>query len=291
MSKFSGKTDVFDLLMSMHYRCKNGSDKKEDLEKANALYNDEYECFLEFKEKTNGILYQKKKIKVTKDNVRLVAQKSNGHLEIVELPLQDKQRKHRYIYRHNGIDYPNLKELNKVDIYITLEIHFDTLLDLIPYYPYLTTAIYSDNKSMMVIISDKPYPLELRDAMLNSGINRTSMYEAYTKELQDHYKFVVQNWYTPKLENHIFEKIKFRKDNRLGVTMLKIDERFDVKWFFRDGDEKHSVWSQPKVIDYDKGIIEISEIDYNNITEKNNDDYGEAYVTYYSYKKPTLYLK
>ena len=287
MSKFSGKFDVYDLLMSMHRRCKNGSDAKEDLEKASALYSDEYECFNEFKKATNGTLYQHKKIKVTKNNQDMVAKMCKA-FEIIELPLESNQRKPRYIYKYYGNEYKNLKELNKKGVYITLEIHFDSMLDLIPYYPYIIKVECNDENGKVVYLSNKPYTLDIRDEMLERGIDRTLMYESYTKELQDHYKFVVNTWYTPKPENHIFEKIKFNKDNRRGVIMFKIDDRFDVKWFFRDGNDKHIVWSQPKVIDYEKGILEISEIDAKAFDT--GECFVDMYVTYYSYRKPTLYL-
>lgn len=287
MSLFSGKCDLYDLVISMHHRCKNGSDKKEDLENANVLYSDEYECFLEFKKKTNGTIYQHKRVEVTEQNQKLVAEKCNGDLEIIELPLEGKQRKHRYIYRYKGYDqgyeYKSLKELNKVGVYITLEIHFDTILDLIPYYPYLTGLVFSDSEKMTVYISNQPYTIKVRDGLLNSGYDGQKSYEYYTKRLQAHYGTVVQLYYTPKPENHIIETVVF-DDTRQARTAFPIDGRFVVKWFFVDGDHNHNKWCQPKVIDYEKGLIEISEPDYNNFIGK------ECYVNYYKYEKPKLFL-
>lgn len=287
MSRFSGKCDLYDLLMSMHRRCKNGSDKKEDLENASVLYSDEYECFLEFKEKTKGTIYQHKRVEVNEQNQKLIAEKCNGDLEIIELPLEGKQRKHKYVYRYKdydqGYEYKSLKELNKVGVYITLEIHFDTILDLIPYYPYTTGLIFSDNEKMTVYISNQPYTVEERDSLLNNGYDGQESYEYYIKKLQAHYGTIVKLYYNSKPENHRIERVLF-DDTRQARTIFPIDDRFVVKWFFVDGDHNHDKWCQPKVIDYEKGLIEISELDYNNFIGK------ECYVNYYKYEKPKLYL-
>ena len=56
MSRFSGKCDLFDHMCMEKHRTKDGSDKKEDLEKASVLYSDPVECFEIFKKKTGGVL-------------------------------------------------------------------------------------------------------------------------------------------------------------------------------------------------------------------------------------------
>ena len=101
------------------------------------------------------------------------------------------------------------------------------------------------------------------------------------KELQKHYIDVVQRYYNPKQENIIFELVKFN-DDRIGKTQYPIDDRFEVKWFFKDKTISH--WDDPKVIDYKEGLIEISYQDYTDFIGT------ECYVKYCKYEKPRLYL-
>lgn len=279
MSRFSGKCDLYDTIMMQHFRCKNGSDKKEDLDKTNCYYSDELECFNNFKKKTGGVIYQHQEIKVTDQNQDLVA-KLNNSFEVIELPLKENQKKHRYIYTYFGKEYKSLKEVNKKGIFITKEIHFDTIVDLIPYYPYIVTMSSSSNGKMTVYVSQESFIDSEERKMLNAGYEST-MYEYYKKELQKHYIKIVQRYYIPKQENIVFELVKF-DENRVGKTQYSIDDRFEVKWFFKDKSIPH--WSSPEVVDYEKGLIEISKQDYNDFIGH------ECYVKYCKYEKPRLYL-
>lgn len=278
--RFSGKADLYDTIMMQHPRCKNGSDKKEDLDKSRGYYSDELECFNEFKEKTGGVIYQHQEIKVTEQNQDLVA-KLNNSFEVIELPLEENQRKHRYIYKYFGKEYKSLKELNKKGIFITKEIHFNTILDLIPYYPYIVTMSNSLNEKMTVFISQESFVDSEERKMLNVGYEST-MPSYYRKQLQKHYIDIVQRYYTPKQENIMFELIKF-DEKRVGKTQYPIDDRFEVKWCVKD--KSIPYWTDPKVIDYKEGLIEISEQDYSGSIGK------ECYVKYCKYEKPRLYLE
>lgn len=277
--RFSGKADLYDTIMMQHPRCKNGSDKKEDLDKANGYYSDELECFNEFKNKTGGVIYQHQEVKVNEQNQELIA-KLNKYFKIIELPLEENQRKHRYIYLYFEKEYKNLKEVNKKGIFITKEIHFNTILDLIPYYPYLVTMSSSSKEKMTVFISQESFVDSEERKMLDAGYE-SKLCHFYRKNLQEHYIEVVQRYYTPKQENIVFELVKFNED-RIGKTQYPIDDRFEVKWFFKEKDIRH--WNDPEVIDYKEGLIEISEQDYNDFIGH------ECYVKYYKYEKPRLYL-
>ena len=121
MSIYSGKCDLADHLSMMKHRTKDGSDKKEDLEKASVLYSDEMECFKIFKERTDGKIYQHKTITVTPWNYDEVERLTNGvfkaipHTEVVaDKRLKSGQReKTTYTYEYWGHEYKTLKELNK----------------------------------------------------------------------------------------------------------------------------------------------------------------------------------
>ena len=286
MSMFSGKCDLADTIMMQHFRTKSGSDKKEDLEKTNGYYSDELECFNEFKKKTGGVIYQHQQVIVTEQNQSLIEKKCSNFKVIEHIKeVEDKRYKNNkkkettYTYEYYGKEY-SLKELNKKGVYITKEIHFDTILDIIPYYPYLVTTMCSNEDKMTVFISQESFVDSEERKMLNVGYEST-MYEYYRKELQKHYIEVVQRYYTPKQENIIFELVKF-DENRVGKTQYPIDDRFEVKWFFKDKSITH--WTNPKVVDYKEGLIEISKEDYDSYLGK------ECYIKYCKYEKPRLYL-
>ena len=294
MSLYSGKCDLYDTIITQHFRCKNGSDKKEDLDKAKLVYSDELECFNDFKKKTNGIMYQHQEIKVTEQNQSLIEKKCS-HFKVIEhtREVEDKRYKNNkkkettYTYEYYGKEY-SLKELNKKGVYITKEIHFDTILDIIPYYPYLVTNMDSINDELKIFISDESYVDTKERKYLQEGYVPT-VCDYYRKELQKHYIEVVQKYYIPKQENIIFELVKFNED-RIGKTQYPIDDRFEVKWFFKDKDIPY--WDEPEVIDYKEGLIEISEQDYSDSIIGYRGFIGtECYVKYCKYEKPRLYLE
>ena len=134
--------------------------------------------------------------------------------------------------------------------------------------------------SIKVFISDESFVDTQERRFLQTGYE-SPMSNHYRKELQKHYIEVVQKYYTPKQENIIFELVKF-DENRVGKTQYPIDDRFEVKWFFKDKIKFH--WTNPKVVDYEKGLIEISKEDYDSYLGK------ECYVKYCKYEKPRLYL-
>lgn len=250
MSIFSGKCDLYDDM------CICGRT------------DDEYQNFLEFKRRTNGTLHQHKKIEVTEQNQMMVAEKCN-QFEVIEYfdEVPDKRKKSgyrnivTYTYRYWGRDYDTLKELNKKGVYITIDIHFDTILDLIPYYPYIvsasaTTTGEDGNKSAYIVISKEPFPISERDDLMRIGYN--SAWEHYAKKLQNHYREIVLKYFNPEGREHI-EELTF-DENRQAKVSKPIDENFDVEWYW-DGEIK-THWSSPKVVDYEKGLIEMSSSDY-----------------------------
>lgn len=278
------------MIMMQHFRTVEGSDKKEDLDKARVYYSDEYECFNEFKEATKGTIYQHKKIEVNLDNQDMVAGMCKN-FEVIELPLEPNQRKPRYTYKYYDKEYKSLKEINKKGVYITLEIHFNTILDLIPYYPYIVSSMFSNNNQKIVYISDEPYTIEERDNMLKIGHSGSlSMYEHYAKELQEHYIEVVQRYYTPNPNALEYEEVEFENkdfaDEYVGKLKNKIDPRFPVKWYWEENGKEvvKDHWSDPEIIDYEKGIIKAHTYNIERYSNKMT-------VKYYIYQTPKQYLE
>ena len=84
MSMFSGKCDLFDHINGLAgWYDRDGNPVKMG-EGHGAYYGDEYRDFLEFKKRTDGVLYQHKKVEVTRSNQDEVAKKLGSNFEIIE---------------------------------------------------------------------------------------------------------------------------------------------------------------------------------------------------------------
>ena len=285
MSIWSGKCDLADHLSFCKMRTKDGSDKKEDLDKARVLYNDEMECFKIFKQRTGGVLHQHKRIEVTEDNQDFVANRCGNfkiipHTEKVIGKNGKEREKTTYTYNYWGTEYKNLKELNKHHVYIVIDIHFDTLLDLIPYYPYIVSASYWNEDKEVVFISNESWVITERDKHYQYGYDGNGMAEHYMKALQDHYREVVLRWFNPA-GRECEETLEF-DENRIAFTHNSIDSNFPVTWVFKDGPKTY--WCSPKVIDAEKGEIEMNQDDFEHFIGR------KATVAYVCYKEYPLYL-
>ena len=283
MSNYSGKCDLADHIMGLGgWYDKEGNPVNFGDSNVHVYYSDEYRDFLEFKRKTGGVIHQQKEIKVTENNQDLVAQKCK-QFEVIEHKNQipDKRMKSgvreetTYTYKYWGKEY-TLKELNKHGVYITIDIHFDTLLDLIPYYPYIVCMAACDKDSETVFISSEPFPIEERDDHYKYGYD-SKMWEYYNKKLQNHYREIVLRYFNPEGREHI-EELTFDENRQVKVSK-PIDPNFKVEW---DTNKTH--WTSPKVIDYENGIVEMSEEDYNDYLGKT------MKVKYIEAKEHDIYL-
>lgn len=266
MSRFSGKCDLFDLISGLGgWYDRNGKPVKITDPGVGVLYSDEYKDFLEFKRRTGGTMYQHQKVKVSLWNQDEVAKRCPG-LEIEKKERTSSDKRYRegkrkdtyYVYKYYGVEY-SLNELNKKGVYITQEIHFDTLLDLIPYYPYVVSACASSEEKMTVFLSRNPYPIEKRDNSLKTGGMLFDSWAHYSKELQEHYREIVLNYYNPEKRERV-EEVTFDPETCLGAVSKPIDPNFNVAWRWEDF-QTHSYWTSPKIEDADKGIIRISKED------------------------------
>lgn len=267
-SVYSGKADLADHVGgSGGWYDKDGNPVKMG-EGHGAYYSDEYQDFLAFKKVTGGVLHQHKKVEVTNFNLQFIKEHCNefDYIEHIE-QISDKRTKSgykelkTYTYKYWGKEYTSLKELNKKGVYITIDIHFNTILDLIPYYPYIVSASFSTTNedgthSKYIVISKEPFPISERDDLMRGGYN--SAWEHYAKKLQNHYREIVLRYFNPEGREHI-EELTF-DENRQAKVSKPIDENFDVEWYW-DGEIK-THWSSPKVVDYEKGLIEMSTSDY-----------------------------
>lgn len=267
MSQFSGKCDLFDHISGMGgWFDKDGKPVNFGDPDVHVLYSDEWLDFLAFKKATGGVMHQHKKITLTPWNHEEVKKLCKEfdyqeHTRIVPDKRQKSgQREEKYLtYTYWDKEY-TLKELNKKGIWITIDIRFNTLLDLIPYYPYLVSMCSHSKEKEIIYISQQSFVDEELDDHLEYGMY-SDFWQYYKKKLQDHYREVVLEYYNPT-GREINEKITFMKETvedgtekYIGRTLYPIDENFDLMW---PVGKTH--WTSPKRIDEHR--IEMSKEDF-----------------------------
>ena len=189
MSRFSGKCDLCD-----HISMEKTYDKGSYLE------SNEDECFEIFKQKTGGVIYQLIPLKLTSCNIDAEIKKVNDEKVLSKIIHKevhsDKRTKsgtrevvfHTYMYHGKEV-----KSLSEIDDYCTKkEIHFDTLLDLIPYYPYIIVIAYSSKDHEEIIISNKSYIDQQEEMYLKYGHN-SKLVDMYREDLKEHYLEVARS--------------------------------------------------------------------------------------------------
>lgn len=268
MSRYSGKCDLYDTMCGLGgWYDKDGNKVSFNDHEVGCFYSDLMQDFEAFKERTHGKLYQHYNIKqVDSWNQDFVKDHCPNFDIIKHVETRPSKRSKLgteehvyYTYMYFGKEYTRKELSKKGGVYIRDEIKFNTLLDLIPYFPYIVTMSYSFDGEMAVFISDESYVEEERKLALDNGRNDT-MAEHYRKELADLYQKVVLEYFNPEGREHI-ELVKF-DENGVGKVSHSIDYNFDVKWRWEDN-EIHNHWTSPKVIDYAEGTIKMSEQDYN----------------------------
>lgn len=256
MSQYSGKCDLKDWIAGQGgWFDKNGNPVKMGDSFDGCYYSDEMLDFKAFKKSTGGVLHQHKKVKVTEWNQFEIAKHcpelkihSCDEILIDKRYTSNEKTKTIYTYTYWNKEYKSLKELNKHGVYVTIDIHFDTLLDLIPYYPYIVSIVTQGDDRQVVYISDQSYVIEARNSSIENG-HFDNFWEYDTKQLQKHYIDVVLEYFNP-VGREVEEDLTFFKectqngDRYIAYTRYPIDENIEVKWIT---DKSH--WTSPKRID------------------------------------------
>lgn len=260
MSKFSGRADLYDLMCGQGgWYTKDGTPIKLN-EDTGPYYSDEYLDFLEFKRKTKGTLYQRHKVTVTEYNQEFVKEHCQAfnyirHERVVadKRCKDDKRTEYFYEYHYYDKKY-TLKELNKHGVYVTIDIHFDTILDLIPYYPYIVSSCYSDDEKEKVFISKESSVISEQDEFYERG-HFSDSWQWYTKELQEHYFEICRDILCYKLEERT-KTVTITSDRLLcpvepedGDYVIPVDDEIDCNHrleFVWDDETIHTHWTSPK---------------------------------------------
>lgn len=261
MSRFSGKCDLYDHISGMGgWYDKDGNPVKFGQEGVVAYYSDELQDFREFKRRTGGVIYQQKYVKkIDEHNQDFITSRCKAFKIIKHVDkVTDKRKKDgyredvSYTYEYWGKEYTQ-KEINKRGVYITVEIHFDTLLDIIKYYPYIVSACCSDEDKMTVYISNKSFVEEEYESHLQYGWD-SGMKAIYDKELAEHYLEVVREYYIKDLDERetfisVADGFDYEDDKYVYFkTKYRIDDLHKAEWSFSDN-VMRTHWNDPKIVD------------------------------------------
>lgn len=180
MSKFCGKCDLYDHIYMIG--------QKED--------ETELECFERFKKETNGTLYQDIRIEITKNNIDALIEYSEKTEDIFGITKEGK------IYKYFGREYPTFKKLIKDNPYFykTREIHFETIIDLVKYYPYIITRMSSSKnddgeRSSHIVISSRSFLDMEREERMGFCENEPRIYPYYENLLNKEYIRLAKEYY------------------------------------------------------------------------------------------------
>lgn len=254
MSQCSGKYDLFDAMSgSGGWFDKNGNAVKMGQEGVSVYYSDPMKDFEAFKKETNGVIYQHIKVKVDLWNQDYVKEHCKGFDFTKRSEIREdkrfkggKKKSDHYTYTYYGKEYKNLKELNKHGVYITKSIYFDTILELIPYFPYIVTSMsYRDGKAC-VIISDRSYADTCFREHQWKGTEE--LFHHYRKNLTDFTKSIILDNFSDYKERTIDEEFKIDKSQDKYIVHLEkpVDYNFDIEVPTEEG---HHLWSSPKILD------------------------------------------
>ena len=266
MSRYSGCCDLYDHISGLGgWFDKDGKPVK--FGKASRYYSDEMLDFIEFKRQTGGVIHQHKKVKVSKWNQEDVKNHCPGfNFTKHTRKIPDKRCKSGfreetyYTYTYYGKEYTSLKELNKKNIYITIDIHFDTLLDLIPYYPYIVSACSHNSDSSpesYVFISEKPYPIEQRDERLKTGGLIDYSFQRYQRDLNEHFRDVVLEYYNPAGREQT-ESLTVHEEN--GRKFVRPSREIDTAWRITVALTKHDYIFKSPEWDETRKVVDVTNV-------------------------------
>ena len=282
MSRYSGRCDVYD-----------------DVFRGVSGWGEYFQAFEKFKEATRGVLHQERKVLVSEDNLDYVC-KLNPHLTYsnvtVEKTGKDGSKKEalerHYIYWDK--EYASLKALNKKGVYVMIDIPFENVLDLVPYYPYVIAAQYWSEGTELVILANESEPdHEIEDRLESGWLHEGSidfMFH-YKHELQEHYREVVTELNdglegrTHRIILSPIDEPEKRDGGYVFGTNFEIDANQPVEWLPNEIPmprhwtspkrlSAHEIWVSAEDLDeYLKSYLEDGSVCVKAVEKK---DYGKA---------------
>ena len=252
MSFCSGKCDLLDHISGLGgWYDKNGNPVKFGQEGVGCYYSDIMQDFEEFKKRTKGIIHQHVKVKVDEWNQDYVKSHCSGfdftkHVKYVDdKRYKDGRREiYYYIYTYYGKEY-TLKQLNQHGVYITKDIHFKTILDLLPYFPYVVACVTCSHEQENIYLANRS---EVEDNFRQHHWDSNEhMCDYYRHELSELAKNIVLIYMSDYKERTIEQDFKVEKEDDKYIVHLEkpVDYNFEIE-LITNGE---SIWSSPKQID------------------------------------------
>ena len=228
-----GKYDLYDHI------CMEKTHLQDSSNPNSPLVSDIMECFEVFKERTGGILYQHYKVEVNDFNKFQIEKKCPflniiGHKSIKEDKRYKGSKKEiiTYSYKYYDKEYSSLKELNKKGVYVTREIKFENIFELIPYFPYIIAATsYHDDKEYIFISKESYIDKCFERDMIASPDNADERNHYFRKNLANITRDIVLKYFSDYKERTIQEELDvFKTDNGYVVYPTKdVDYNFEIK--------------------------------------------------------------
>lgn len=244
-----GKYDLYDhiCMEKMYHQDPNNPNSP--------LVSDIMECFDVFKEKTGGILYQHYKVEVNDFN-KFQIEKKCPFLKIIEHKSIKEDKRYKdskkelisYSYKYYDKEYSSLKELNKKGVYITREIKFDNIFEIIPYFSYIIALMSSNKGKEMIFISKESYIDKKYKQNIEIGSENADYFNhCYRKNLAKLTQEIVLNYFSDYKERTIEQDFKVEKENDKYIIHLEkpVDYNFETE-LITNGE---LIWSSPKLID------------------------------------------
>ena len=266
MSRLSGVCDLYDHI-SFEKMYDHGGYSTSDL----------LECFEIFKKKTGGVIYQHHQVKhIDRNNCEALA-KVCPELEVIKTSktVPDKRAKNgekeivEYQYKYYDKLYTE-KEINKKTIFVTTEIRFDNLLELMPYLPYeITASCCSEGKEHIIIANESEPDREFKQHIQHG----------YVSDLTNHYGKALAELYLKVCERYFLYKLDERTKT-IPVTFVMsanngeeyyvyvkepIDYMHDIEYVWPDG-KPHEHWTSPKM--KDEHVVILSKTDVESLQAK-----------------------
>lgn len=278
MSIFTGKSvDLADCLFGCGgYYDKDRNPVKFGQEGVNCYYSDILKDFEAFKEKTKGVIYQQQHIKNVDERNHDLVSKYNKNFKILKHTdkIVDKRAKQGfrtktyYTYSYYGLEYSQKELKKKGGVWIDVEIHFNTILDLIKYMPYHVYQECGSPNGLYVVIGSNSYVESEYQEHLQYGFE--SMRYIYDRNLRDLYVDIVRRLdYKLKERTHTEEIVIIGESEDPEYMVAEVSHEVDYNHpiqFVWDDKKKHAHWTSPKY--YKENCILIHKTDVSNFLKE-----------------------
>lgn len=235
-----------------------------------------------FKKQTGGIIYQHREIKLQswmRDEEFNFIKEHCSQFDYHCLKEDGKAIKisdYTFTYWDNNYSFKTLK---KKGVWVEVPIMFNTLLDLLPYFPYIVTFSCGNH----VVITNESYVDSERTKHVENCWD-SSMFNVYKKALADLYLDVCEKYFLYKKEERtkiitFGDRMFKNKNGDYDVAInQRIDYMHDIEFVWDDG-KKHSHWTSPKLTKDDSGNDHIITISKEDVEQYLKDDIKNGTVS------------